>query len=128
MPVSLPSRHRPRDITAALPHWSEVCGPHAWPSPSPLVAAALSDLVNWVADIGVKVTRRTTPEDHEAIERVRRYALAWLAGESCPDASMADLLTTTAAMVAAIDRKLLTEDEAPKEDGSPLSITVVWIA
>jgi len=93
------------------------------------VAAGLADLVHWAADIAVKLTRRTTPEDHEAIERVRRYALAWLAGESCPDASMPDLLTTTAAIMAAIDRKLLAENATTAADGgSPRAIGVVWIA
>jgi hypothetical protein len=69
------------------------------------VAAVLRDLVSWGADIAILLTRGC-PEDRHAIERVRRYAYAWLAGEPCPDVSIDDVLTTAAAMMAGIDRNL----------------------
>lgn len=127
MPLSQPSRHHPREVSADLSHWSEVHDARSASRPSPMEAAALADLVNWVADIAVKVTRHTTPDDHDAIERVRRHALAWLADEPRPAYAMQDLLTTTAAVVAAIDRNLLAEDPMPTESGSPIVISV-WIA
>ena len=125
--MSHPSRHHSRETSTDLPHWSEVPDTHAGPRHPHKESAVLTDLVNWMADIAVKVTRHTTPDDHEAIERVRRYALAWLAGEPRPRYAMQDLLTTTAAMVAAIDRKLLADDPVPTEGGSPIVISV-WIA
>jgi hypothetical protein len=72
----------------------------------------LSDLVSWGADIAIVLTREC-PEDRAAIERVRCYAYAWLAGESCPEVSIDDVLTTAAALMAGIDRNLggTTPDE-----------------
>lgn len=119
---------RLRDLTANLPHWSEVQSERQWERPSPPTAAGLADLVNWAADIALKLTRRTAPDDHEAIERVRGYALAWLAGQTCPDVSMHDLLTTVAAIMAAIDRDLLVEDAPSHDAGVPRAIGVLWIA
>jgi hypothetical protein len=76
--------------------------PRAHPSPS--VAAVLRDLVSWAADIAILLTR-ACPEDHDAIERVRRCAYAWLAGESS-EVAIDDVLTTAAALMAGIDRNL----------------------
>jgi hypothetical protein len=69
------------------------------------VAAVLRDLMSWGADIAIVLTREY-PEDRNAIERVRRYAHAWLEGESCPEVSIDDVLTTAAALMAGIDRNL----------------------
>lgn len=94
-----------------LPHWSDVPDvPHVpgeppRPRPSLNVAAVLRDLVSWAADMAIVLTRGC-PEDREAIERVRRYSHAWLVGETCPDISLEDVLTTTAALMAGIDRTL----------------------
>lgn len=102
--------------TSHLPHWSEVDSgpPHRRPAPN--VSAILSDLVSWAADIAMLLTRGC-PEDREAIQRVRRYALARLAGEPCADVSIDDVLTTAAALMAGIDRDLTRtthdEDERP---------------
>ncbi|HEU4729264.1 MAG TPA: hypothetical protein VFT22_15290 [Kofleriaceae bacterium] len=65
----------------------------------------MRDLVSWAADIAVVLTRGC-PEDRVAIERVRRYALARLAGESCPEVAIDDVLTTAAALMSGIDRDL----------------------
>ena len=102
--------------TSDLPHWSEVPSDLPRTRPSPTVAAVLRDLVSWGADIAILLTRGC-PEDRAAIERVRRYAYAWLAGESCPDVSIDDVLTTAAALMAGIDRNLgvtpASDDERP---------------
>lgn len=101
------SRSRPTRASTAsqLPHWSEVSSGPPRSRPGPKVAGVLRDLVSWAADIAIALTRGC-PEDREAIERVRRYTHAWLAGESCPDVTIDDVLTTTAALMAGIDRKL----------------------
>ncbi len=101
------SRRRPSrpSTTSHLPHWSEVPSDPPRARPSPSVAAVLRDLVAWGADIAILLTRGC-PEDRDAIERVRRYAHAWLAGESCPEVSIDDVLTTAAALMAGIDRNL----------------------
>ena len=101
------SRRRPlrASTTSHLPHWSEVPSDPPRARPSPSVAAVLRDLVSWSADIAILLTRGC-PEDRDAIERVRRYAYAWLAGESCPEVSIDDVLTTAAALMAGIDRDL----------------------
>jgi hypothetical protein len=81
--------------------------------PAPNVSAVLRDLVSWAADIAILLTRGC-PEDHDAIERVRRCAYAWLANEPCPDVAIDDVLTTAAALMAGIDRTLggtLSDDE-----------------
>ena len=98
-----------------LPHWSEVSSEPPRARPSPGVAAVLRDLVSWGADIAIVLTR-ACPEDRVAIERVRSYAHAWLAGESCPDVSIDDVLTTAAALMAGIDRNLggATPDEGER--------------
>jgi hypothetical protein len=102
--------------TSHLPHWSEVGKDPPRRGSSSNVTAILRDLVSWGADIATVLTRGC-PEDREAIERVRSYALAWLAGESCPDVSVDDVLTTAAALMAGIDRDLTRtthdEDERP---------------
>ena len=92
-----------------LPHWSEVTPPRkarrargALPFS---VAEVLADLVAWAADIGVLLTRQC-PEDRAAIEGVRSYALAWLAGKPCRDVRIEDVLTTVATLLGAIDLDL----------------------
>jgi hypothetical protein len=92
-------------ITSHLPHWSEVEPDATRRRPAPNVAAVLRDLVSWGADIAIRLTRGC-PEDHEAIERVRRAAYAWLANEPCPDVGIDDVLTTAAAIMSGIDRNL----------------------
>jgi hypothetical protein len=103
-------------ITSHLPHWSEVESERPRPRPSPSVAAVLRDLVSWAADIAIVITRGC-PEDRAAIERVRHYACAWLAGESCPDVAIDDVLTTAAVLMAEIDRDLggTTPDEDERQ-------------
>ena len=107
--VSVPAASRRRSSRAStsshLPHWSEVGSDPPRARPSLSVAAVLRDLVSWGADIAILLTRGC-PEDRDAIERVRRYAYAWLAGESCPEVSIDDVLTTAAALMAGIDRNL----------------------
>lgn len=107
--VSAPavSRRRPSQASTSshLPHWSEVPSDPPRARPSPSVAAVLRDLVSWGADIAILLTRGC-PEDRDAIERVRRYVYAWLAGESCPEVVINDVLTTAAALMAGIDRNL----------------------
>ena len=107
--VSAPavSRRRPSRASTSshLPHWSEVPSDLPRARPSPSVAAVLRDLVSWGADIAILLTRGC-PEDRDAIERVRLYAYGWLAGKSCPDVSIDDVLTTVAALMAGIDRDL----------------------
>jgi len=66
------------------------------------IAAQLADLVAWAADLAVHFTH-DCPEDREAIDKVRRYVMAWLAGESCRDLAVQDVLTTVATLLAAID-------------------------
>lgn len=108
--------------TPLLPHWSEVSSEPPRARPSPSVAAVLRDLVSWGADIAILLTRGC-PEDRVAIERVRGYAHAWLAGESCPDISIDDVLTTAAALMAGIDRNLggTTSDE---DESHPIGTAV----
>jgi hypothetical protein len=107
VPVSvLPRRRASRaSPTSRLPHWSEITAAPRHAHPSPTVAAVLRDLVAWAADIAIVLTRGC-PEDRDAIERVRRYAYAWLAGERCPEVEIDDVLTTAAALMAGIDRDL----------------------
>jgi hypothetical protein len=107
VPASRVSRRCPVRVStpSLLPHWSEISGGPPRARPSPSVAATLHDLVSWAADIAILLTRGC-PEDRVAIERVRHYAYAWLAGEPCPDVSIDDVLTTAAALMAGIDRDL----------------------
>ena len=119
MPVvaALSGRRPSRASTPSqLPHWSEVGNDPPPARPSPSVAEVLRDLVSWGADIAILLTRGC-PEDRDAIERVRRYAYAWLAGDSCPEVSIEDVLTTVAALMAGIDRDLggttSDDDERP---------------
>ena len=92
--------------TSLLPHWSEVSRePRRHERASPSMTAILRDLVAWAADIAIRLTRGC-PEDREAIARVRRHVEAWLAGEPGTDVSTEDVLTTAAALMAAIDRDL----------------------
>jgi hypothetical protein len=114
--VSRRSRAAP-SITSHLPHWSEVSGGDPPPRrPPPAVAAVLRDLVSWAADIAILLTG-SCPEDREAIERVRGCADAWLAGEPGPEVSLDDVLTTTATLMAGIDRNLggTTADEDERQ-------------
>lgn len=98
------TRRRPvRASTTSLPHWSETRTDPPLARPSPKVAAVLRDLVSWAADIATVLTG-DCPEDHEAIDRVRQAALAWLAGEPCPDVPMDDVLFTAATLMMSIDR------------------------
>jgi hypothetical protein len=92
-------------ISSQLPHWSDVEPDAPRRRPAPMVAAVLRDLASWAADIAIVLTRGC-PEDREAIERVRHFAYAWLANESCPDLSIDDVLTTAAALMAGIDRSV----------------------
>jgi hypothetical protein len=86
-----------------LPSWSEPPTTLARARPAPNVAAVLRDLVAWAADIAIVLTG-DCPEDHEAIDRVRHSAFAWLAGEPCPDVSIDDVLLTAATLMMSIDR------------------------
>ena len=108
--------------TSHLPHWSEVPSDLPRTRPSPNVAAVLRDLVSWAADIAILLTRGC-PEDRTAIERVRSYAYAWLAGESCPDVTIDDVLTTVAALMAGIDRNIggIPRDEDGPTPSAPRS-------
>lgn len=96
---------------SCLPHWSEVA-PYGRDDddprhlrPTPTVAAVLTDLVSWAADLGIVLTRECS-EDRAAIEDVRRYAVAWLAGKPCPELRIEDVLTTVATLLSAIDLDL----------------------
>lgn len=102
--------------TSQLPHWSEVPTQSPRARPSPTVANVLRDLISWAADITIVLTG-DCPEDLAAIERVRRYALAWLAGATAPDLEIDDVLTTAAALMAGIDLHLsdTTSDEDEDE-------------
>lgn len=114
---SVSRRRRSRASTASqLPHWSEVSSGPQRARPGPRVSAALRDLVGWAADMAIVLTRGC-PEDRDAIERVRRHAYAWLAGESCPEVCIDDVLTTAAALMAGIDRRLggTTPDEDERD-------------
>ncbi len=92
-----------------LPHWSDTSSSRERERererPTPTVAGILRDLVSWWADHAILLTRKH-PEDRLAIERVRRFAFAWLAGEPCPDLSIDELLTTVATLMSGIDRNL----------------------
>jgi len=107
------SRSLRASTTSQLPHWSEVADPRPRGRPTPVVAAALGDLVSWAADIAIVLTR-SCPEDVAAIERVRSYAHAWLSGEPCRDVEVDDVLTTAAALMAGIDLDL--GGTSPDED------------
>lgn len=103
----------PRD--SLLPSWSDTAPRRERPRPGPSVAAILRDLVSWACDIAIVVTRGC-PEDSIAIDRVRRYAEAWLADQPCPDVDIDDVLTTVAAAMAGLDRDLggtATDAERP---------------
>lgn len=105
-----------------LPHWSEVTSGPRWARPSPGVAVVLRDLVSWASDLAVRLTRGC-PEDRVAIERVRSFACAWLAGESCPGVSIDDVLTTTAALMAGIDRDVggtIPDEDERQAIGAPV--------
>jgi hypothetical protein len=108
-------RTRPRaSQPACLPHWSEVGTDPPRGRPAASVGLVLRDLVAWAADIAIVLTHGC-PEDREAIERVRRHAYAWLAGESCPDVEIDDVLTTAAALMAGIDRDIGGRNPDPDE-------------
>jgi hypothetical protein len=109
-------RVRPRRIRRdtdppLLPHWSDV-PPRRSPDDEPVclpltptAAAALRDLVSWAADTALVLTRGC-PEDRAAIEQVRTFAHAWLAGKPCPELEMHDVLVTAAALMSGIDLRL----------------------
>jgi hypothetical protein len=84
----------------------------------------LRDLVSWAADIAIVLTRGCR-EDHEAIERVRGAAYAWLAGEPSPDVAIDDVLTTAAALMAGIDRTLGGTIPTDEEERAPIGAMVV---
>lgn len=119
-------RARPRRVSRAadpplLRHWSEP-QPAEPDKPEPLrltptVASVLRDLVSWAADLALVLTRGC-PDDRAAIEQVRAYAHAWLAGEPCPELEMHDVLTSAAALMSGIDLRLkrstLTRDDAER--------------
>jgi hypothetical protein len=97
---------------SCLPHWSEVApsrrdlGDEPYRlRPTPTVAAVLTDLVSWAADLAIVLTRECA-EDRAAIDDVRRYAVAWLAGKPCPELRIEDVLTTVATLLSAIDLDL----------------------
>jgi hypothetical protein len=92
-----------------LPHWSEVAPRHRDPvdppprgRPSPPIAAILVDLVSWAADLGIALTHECA-EERAAIEEVRDYANAWLTGARCDEVAIADVLTTAATLLSAIE-------------------------
>ena len=91
--------------TCRLPHWSEVSDKPVRVLPSAETAAALHDLVTWTADLACRLTDGC-PEECAAIERVRSFAYAWLAGEPCSSVAIADVLTTMAALLAGYDLRL----------------------
>jgi hypothetical protein len=88
-----------------LPHWSEVSNKPVRVLPSADTAAVLHDLVAWAADLACLLTRGC-PDEIAAIERVRSFAYAWLAGETCSSVAIEDVLTTMAALLAGFDRDL----------------------
>ena len=113
-------RHASRDVAPTPtpdlhPHWSEVspsrsrCAPTddepLGTRPTPATARMLADLVSWAADLGIVLTHQC-PEDRAAIEGVRRYVHAWLAGVARPDVRIEDVLTTVAVLMSAIDLDL----------------------
>jgi hypothetical protein len=115
-----------------LPHWSDV--PVRHPSDddtvrsplTPTVAAMLRDLVSWAADTAIVLTR-DCPEDRAAIEHVRAFAHAWLAGAPCPELEMHDVLVTTAALMSGIDLRL-QRALANLDDGDRDAIAAVLLA
>ena len=90
---------------APLPHWSEVSAGRSHSRPSPRVAGVLRDLVAWACDFAQRLSP-PFPEDRDAIERVRAYALAWIAGHSPGPISLDDVLMTTATLMSGIDRRI----------------------
>ena len=135
-PVRVLPRGRPKPTPEptipGLPHWSHVPSDEspseppieppieslrvssgsALTRPTPQVAPVLRDLAIWGAEIAMRLTKHC-PEDVEAIVRVRDCALAWLAGEVCPEVELADVLTTAAAVMSSMDPRVNagTEDE-----------------
>lgn len=104
--VSVLTRRRARAPTRGrLPSWADTGDSAPRARPTPTVAAILRDLVSWGCDIAI-VTTCGCPEDHAAIERVRRYAHAWLVGDHCPEIEIDDVLTTVAAAMAGIDHEV----------------------
>jgi hypothetical protein len=110
-PQAHPRRIRRDEDLPFLPHWSDVPprrSPGEEPVRAPLtptVAGTLRDLVSWAADTAILLTR-DCPEDRAAIEQVRAFAHAWLAGEPCPELEMHDVLVTAAALMSGIDLRL----------------------
>jgi hypothetical protein len=105
-PVSSRVSRSPRSSnTCKLPHWSEVSSKPVRVLPSAETAAVLHDLVAWAADLACLLTRGC-PDEIAAIERVRDFAYAWLAGGPCSSVAIEDVLTTMAALLAGFDRDL----------------------
>jgi hypothetical protein len=105
-PVSSRVSHKSSaSTTSRLPHWSEVSNESVRPLPSLDTAAVLHDLVEWAADLALVLTRGC-PQENAAIERVRSFAYAWLAGAPCSSVAIEDVLTTMAALLAGFDRDL----------------------
>jgi hypothetical protein len=110
-PRARPRRIRRDTDPPLLPHWSDV-PPRRSPDDesvrlplTPTAAATLRDLVSWAADTAILLTRGC-PEDRAAIDQVRTFAHAWLAGEPCPELEMHDVLVTAAALMSGIDLRL----------------------
>jgi hypothetical protein len=116
------SRRSRASTNDQLPHWSEVSSKPVRAQPSAHVAAVLRDLVVWAADLALRYTRGC-PEDRDAIERVRDYTCAWLAGAPCSEIALEDVLTTTAALMAGIDRRVggtVPDDDERHAIGAPV--------
>jgi hypothetical protein len=83
--------------------------------PSPKIGAILIDLVSWAADLGIALTHEC-PEDRAAIEEVRDYACAWLTGAPCAEVPIADVLTTAATLLSAIDLGVRRGSRGPQRN------------
>jgi hypothetical protein len=70
---------------------------HDW---QPLFAA-VGDVSNWALDIAAKLSR-DYPEDQQAIENVREFVDAWLAGRRS-EVAVSDVLNTIAIIFSAIE-------------------------
>ncbi len=116
-----PARPRrvPRDAESPLlRHWSEVLQrPASEPPPSrvtPEIASLLRDLVSWAADLAITLTNGC-PDDRAAIEQVRAYADARLAGAPVPELELRDVLTTAAVLMSGIDLRLQRATSHPDD-------------
>ncbi|HEY4240475.1 MAG TPA: hypothetical protein VGM88_11695 [Kofleriaceae bacterium] len=106
------SSNAPSHDELRLPHWSSV-EPRR-PRPSLTVGAVLRDLVDWGADLASVLTRHQH-EDMHAIDSVRAYARAWIAGAELPAIQIEDLLTSVATLLAAVDLRMQRDDDEREE-------------